>query len=155
MADVYRPNVDYTLATQITSPVSGKTAFIPSWQWTTEAGVPFGTASNPVVVSTGAGGAGLTAQDLRSGTAAKTSVASSASQVTILAAALTTRKGATITNTDANTLYLDSVTGVSATDYMVAVPPGGYYEVPFGWSGALFGIWAADGAGSALVREFT
>lgn len=29
--DVYRPNVDYTLATQVTSPVSGKMAFIPSY----------------------------------------------------------------------------------------------------------------------------
>lgn len=30
--DVYRLSVDYTLATQVTSPVSGKTAFIPSVQ---------------------------------------------------------------------------------------------------------------------------
>lgn len=37
--DVYRPNVDYTLGDQVTSPVSGKTAFVPSFKQVNSAGV--------------------------------------------------------------------------------------------------------------------
>jgi hypothetical protein len=38
--DVYRPNVDYTLAEQVTSPISGKTAFIPSMNLLGAGGTP-------------------------------------------------------------------------------------------------------------------
>ena len=43
--DVFRPNVDYTLASQVTSPVSAKTAFIPSYVAVTSAGSPVDTLS--------------------------------------------------------------------------------------------------------------
>lgn len=83
------------------------------------------------------------------------SVESGIASVTILAAN-TARKGATITNTDANALYLDLSGGTaSATSYSVAVAAAGYYEVPYGFTGLITGIWAADGTGAAKVTEFT
>lgn len=43
--DVYRPNVDYTLATQVTSPVSGKTAFVPTVSIADSGGTEFDFAA--------------------------------------------------------------------------------------------------------------
>lgn len=57
--DVYRLSVDYTLATQVTSPVSGKTAFIPAVALTNTSGTEVGTAANPLVVNTSGKAAGL------------------------------------------------------------------------------------------------
>lgn len=159
----YRPNVDLTAATEITvptSPVNSKTAFIPNTMLVDDTGEAIGTGDNPLVVSGGGGGGGGMTQSeflaaLRSPTGTKTAVASGITSVTILAANAN-RKGATITNTDANALYLDlSGATASSTSYTVAVATGGYYEVPFGYSGNITGIWAADGTGSALVTEFT
>lgn len=170
--DVYRLSVDYTLATQVTSPVSGKTAFVPKVQFY-GGGVPFdvaitaplGTqaiaasvAVTPATSSSWAVTGPLTSTeflaDLRSTTGAKTSVNSGTGSVTILASNAA-RKGATITNTDANVLYLDLSGGTaSSTSYSVPVSSAGFYTVPFGYTGAITGIWAADGSGAALVTEF-
>lgn len=54
--DVYRLSVDYTLATEIVSPISGKTCFIPAFAMTGTDGTPLGTDGNPLVVATGGGG---------------------------------------------------------------------------------------------------
>jgi len=129
--DVFRPNVDYTLATQVTSPVSGKTAFVPSVQ-----------------VVTPGGGVGPA-------TATVTSVASAATSTSIVAAN-TSRLGLSITNTDANALYLLIGGGTaSATNFSVALAANNYYELPFGFTGAITGIWAVDGGGAALVTEYS
>lgn len=91
---------------------------------------------------------------LRSTTGTKSAVNSGTSSVTILASNAN-RKGATVTNTDANALYLDLSGGTaSSTSFSVAIAANGYYEVPFGYTGLITGIWAADGAGQALVTEF-
>lgn len=131
---VYRPNVDYTMATEVTvatSPVNSKTAFIPAVQTV--------TASGGIGPATGT----------------TTSVDSTASPVTLLAAN-TSRQGATITNTDANTLYVLLGTGtVSATNFTVAIAANGYFEVPFKFTGAITGIWAVDGSGAAKITEVT
>ena len=83
------------------------------------------------------------------------SVDSGIESVTILAAN-TARKGAVIVNTDANVLYLDLSGGTaSATSYSYSVAANGYFEVPFGYTGLITGIWAADGTGAAKVTEFT
>lgn len=111
----------------------------------------------------GGGGGGLTQAQflasLRSGTGTKTSVNSGTTSVTILAANAN-RKGASISNTDANTLYLDLSGGTaSATSFTAAMGGGStlptYYEVPYGYTGAITGVWAVDGTGAALVTEFT
>lgn len=82
-------------------------------------------------------------------------VASSATPVLILAGSAD-RKGAIITNTDENALHLLLASGVvSTTNFTVLIASNGSYEVPFGFTGSIAGIWAADGAGSAMVTEFT
>lgn len=91
---------------------------------------------------------------LRASTGAKSSVNSGTSSVSILAANAN-RKGATIYNTDANVLYLDLSGGTaSATSCSVPVAAGAIHSVPFGYTGAITGVWASDGSGAALVTEF-
>jgi hypothetical protein len=88
-------------------------------------------------------------------TSAVTSVASAAADTTILAAN-TLRKGASVYNTDANPLQLLLSTGTaSATNFSVQIASNGYYEVPFGYTGIIKGIWTVDGAGAALVTEYS
>lgn len=86
-------------------------------------------------------------------TAASTTVASSTTSVAILAANAS-RKGATIWNASTATLFMDLDAAASAADYAAKLDPGGYYEVPFGFTGAISGIWSAAN-GSALIREFS
>lgn len=121
------------------------------------------TASPPVVRVTSptypmpvtGGGGGNPAGDGAANTGTSTQVASQATAITILAAN-TRRYGATVYNDDPNVLYLLLGTGtVSATVYTVQVPSLGYYEVPYGFTGIITGLWAADGAGSARVTELT
>jgi hypothetical protein len=143
----YRPNVDYTSASQVDE--GGHAAFIPKTEMSDATGTALGTAGNPLVVSATSGGAGGAT------TGTVFSVASSAASVSLLASNAN-RKGATITNTDANTLRLLLSAGTaSATNYTAPIASGGYYEVPFGFTGQIVGIWDADGAGVALMTELT
>lgn len=84
-----------------------------------------------------------------------TSVDSGIAAVTILAAN-TSRKGATIFNSDANALYiLMASTGtVSSSLNSGSIASGAYFNVPFGYTGLITGVWAGDGAGAAKVTEF-
>lgn len=87
-----------------------------------------------------------------------TSVASSATSVTILAENLK-RKGASIVNNSTAILYLklsnaDSDDADATTDHSVQLPTLSYYEVPFGYTGIIRGIWAAAN-GSANITEYT
>src|SRR5581483_7434320 len=88
-------------------------------------------------------------------TGTQTSVASSASSVTVLASNAKDR-GATVYNDSTQVLYLLLVTGgtASTTAYSVQIGAGAYYEVPFRYTGALIGIWASAN-GNARVTEFT
>lgn len=92
----------------------------------------------------------------KSATGTQTNVADSATSASLLAAN-TNRKGATVFNDSTAILYLLLVTGgtASATAFTIQIAAGGYYEVPFGYTGALIGIWASDTAGSARITEFT
>jgi hypothetical protein len=89
----------------------------------------------------------------RSRTGTLTNVSSSASNGTILASN-TAREGATIFNDSTAILYLKFGTTASATSYTVQVAAGGYYEVPFGYTGIIDGIWASAN-GNARVTEIT
>ena len=74
--DVFRPNVDYTLGTQVTSPVSGKTAFVPTVQGYT-GGTPFGvTIVGPLGVQAVADSAAVTSVQLPASLGIKTAAAS-------------------------------------------------------------------------------
>lgn len=82
------------------------------------------------------------------------SVNSSTSSASLLTVN-TSRKYAAIRNTDANVLYvlLDEGTA-SATNHTVALLSGDFFEVPSSYKGAIYGIWAGDGSGVALVTSF-
>jgi hypothetical protein len=80
-------------------------------------------------------------------------VAGSASSVTILAAN-GGRKGATVVNDSTVLLYLKLGTTASATDYTVKMAADQYYEVPFNYTGRIDGIWASA-TGNARITELT
>jgi len=85
---------------------------------------------------------------------ARTSVAGAAADTLILAANAS-RLGATVYNDSAATLYLSLGTAAaSLTDFTVKMVTDAYYEVPFGYTGQIRGIWASA-VGSARVGEIT
>lgn len=91
-------------------------------------------------------------------TGAQTSVASSASDGTILASNVS-RKGATIFNDSTALLYLLFASGTSsATNYSVQVPAGTQYTLDLFkggvYTGVIKGIWASAN-GNARVTELT
>lgn len=86
-------------------------------------------------------------------TATLTNVASSATNVTVLALN-TNRLGATIFNDSAQVLSIKLGATASATSFTMKIAAQGYYEVPFGYTGIIDGIWvSADG--NARVTELT
>lgn len=87
--------------------------------------------------------------------ATRTAVVSSATEVSLLALS-TARYGATVFNDCDKTLYLALGTvAASTSSYTCQIPAGGYYEVPFGFCGAIRGIWAAGPTGNAVITELT
>lgn len=168
--DVYRLSVDYTYAQQVTPALdTGKVAFVPYVQFYAGGTAfdvnitgPLGTkaiaaavAVTPATSSSWAVTGPLTAAQLTSTTAAFTSVNSGIVAVAILAANAN-RKGGLIVNTDVNALYLDmSVGSAAATRLVKVLAQNETWEIPFGYTGPLSGIWAADGSGAALITELT
>jgi hypothetical protein len=86
-------------------------------------------------------------------TPAQTTVAASASSVSILASN-TSRIGATIFNDSTVTMYLIMGTPASTTSYSVQINPNGYFELPYGYTGAVAGIWGSA-TGNARITELT
>ena len=89
-------------------------------------------------------------------TATLANVAGSASSVTLLAANAE-RLGATIVNDSTAILYVKFGSAATTTSYTVmlagtASSIAAYYEVPFGYTGIITGIWASA-TGSARVTE--
>lgn len=89
----------------------------------------------------------------KANTASLTTQAASATSVTVLASNAA-RLGATVLNDGNADLYLKFGATASTTDFTVKIPPNGYYEVPFGYTGILDGIWSAA-SGTARVTELT
>lgn len=98
-------------------------------------------------------------QFVKPATGTVTSVAGSASSVTLLAAN-TARKGATITNDSSALLYVKLAASAASTSAYTVVlagaasAPFAYFEVPFGYSGEIRGIWASA-TGNGRVTELT
>jgi hypothetical protein len=112
---------------------------------------------NPTVAGGNAGNSatGLPVTATVSSGSAVTRVVSSATDVIILAEN-TARRGASVYNSDANALRLLLAAGTSsATNFSVEMASNTYFEVPFGYTGALKGIWTAVGAGAAQVTEYS
>jgi hypothetical protein len=108
----------------------------------------FWQTTQPVSIATT-----VTTKQTTSSTGTTTSVASSASNVTLLASN-TNRLGATVYNESTQVLYLKLGATASATSYTLQVAGGGYYEVPFSYTGQIDGIWASAN-GNARVTELT
>lgn len=93
-----------------------------------------------------------------SGTATLSTVAGSASSVTILAAN-TSRKMAAVFNDSthaAAVLYLSFGSTASTTNYTVQIASGSYYEFPTPiYTGVVDGLWSSNTTANARVTEFT
>lgn len=60
-----------------------------------------------------------------------------------------------IYNNSTQVLYVNlGATATTTTAFVVALAAGAYYEVPFGYTGSVTGIWASAN-GSAQVTEIT
>lgn len=106
--------------------------------------------STGAAVSSGGGG-GATA----AGTATVTSVADSATSVT-LKALNASRLGLSIVNDSSARLYIKCGTTATVTDYTVSLGQHESWECPFGFTGRVDGIWETDpGTGAARVTEYT
>jgi hypothetical protein len=81
------------------------------------------------------------------------SVAASITSVTLLAAN-SVRKGAAIWNNSTANLYLEFGAAAATNAFTVRLSAGGYYEIPFTYTGQISGIWDSAN-GVALVREFS
>jgi hypothetical protein len=94
-------------------------------------------------------------KEQKSATGTQTQVADTASSTTILASN-SARLGASIQNDSSAALYLKMGTTASLTDYAVRLVQYSYFEVPYGYTGRIDGIWATDpGDGAARVTEYT
>ena len=80
-----------------------------------------------------------------------TNVSSSASSVPLLLEQ-PARLGATIMNDSTQVLYVKLGKVASTTSYTVQLATMTYYEVPFGYTGQIDGIWAAAN-GTARLTE--
>jgi hypothetical protein len=81
------------------------------------------------------------------------SVAASTSSITLLPSN-GTRLGATVYNDSSAFLYVKLGAVASTADYTIKLFPLSYYEVPYGYTGEIDGIWA-DVVGFARVGELT
>ena len=89
-----------------------------------------------------------------SSTATQTSVAGATSSTSLLASNAA-RLGATVYNDSTAILYLLLGSGTASTSaYSVQMAAGAYYEVPFGYTGAIKAIWASA-TGAARITEFS
>lgn len=89
----------------------------------------------------------------RPSTAAVTSVAASATSVTLLALN-TSRRDSSIYNDSSADLYIKLGTTASTTSFTVKLGAGEYYEVAFAYTGRIDGIWSSA-TGSARITELT
>ncbi|MDZ8139623.1 MAG: hypothetical protein RM049_30765 [Nostoc sp. DedQUE04] len=92
-----------------------------------------------------------------SGVATPTSVSVSTTMQTLIADN-PNRKGATIWNYSNAPLCIDFGSSASKTNFAYRIGAGGYYEIPFGYTGIVCGVWDDTGlilgtTGKALVRE--
>ena len=60
-----------------------------------------------------------------------------------------------VDNADETVLGVTFSATASSTDHTVQLTPGAYWETPFGFQGAINGVWASDQSGSARISEWT
>jgi hypothetical protein len=127
-----------------TQPVSGT-----FWQTTQPVSGTFWQSTQPVSIA-----AIVTTKETRAATTAVTSVNDSAANQTLLASNAN-RLGATIHNDSTVALYLKLGATASLTSFTVKMAADSYFEVPYGYTGIIDGIWASDASGAARITELT
>jgi len=146
-------------ANQGTSPwvtsVSGTVAVTQSTSpWIVAGGGTAGTPASGVVTVQGI--SGMTALQVvtnKATTSSVTSVASSATNVTLLSAN-PNRLFASIYNSSSKTVYIKLGTTASSSSFSIFLMPNSYWEVPVDWTGQIDAIWTAAN-GNALITELT
>jgi hypothetical protein len=89
----------------------------------------------------------------RATTVVDVSLASDTTSAQLLAANAN-RIGLTLTNTDANAVYVYFGTTAVATKFTVKIPADGYYEMPQPiYTGRIDALWAGNGSGSLIGTE--
>lgn len=92
---------------------------------------------------------------IKANTVATTQVADSAVAVTLLAANAA-RRGGSIFNDSTESMIILWGAGITLANWSVAMAPGGYIEIPFGYTGQIDAMWqAATATGEAKITEFT
>jgi hypothetical protein len=86
-------------------------------------------------------------------TATQSQIAGIATTTTLIASN-TARKGATIFNDSTSVLYVKLGATASTISFTVKLQAGDYYEVPFGYTGIIDGIWTTA-TGAARMTEIT
>ncbi len=111
------------------------------------------TMANSISVAVASDQGNVPTKEVRSASPTQSSVAGSATSVSLLASSAT-RLGATIYNDSSAALYLKLGSTASTTSFTVKLLQDDYYEVPFGYTGAIDGIWAsATGNARITVLE--
>ncbi|MEH2377616.1 MAG: hypothetical protein V7K27_01745 [Nostoc sp.] len=72
----------------------------------------------------------------------------------IILAANSNRKGATIWNDSTTNLFIQFGATATTSAFTAKLFAGGYYEIPFHYTGIISGIWSSVN-GNALVNELT
>lgn len=109
-------------------------------------------SSQPIVIASDQ--TVLPVKETRAATSAVTSVADTDSNTTLLASNAA-RLGATIYNESTVDLHAKLGATASLTSYTIKIAPSGYYEVPFGYTGVIDGIWTSNASGSARITELS
>lgn len=71
----------------------------------------------------------------------------------LLLPANSNRRGASITNAGTGDLYVNLGSTASAIDNVAMLVPNGYYEIPYAFTGEVWGVWTAA-IGNAQIDEF-
>ncbi len=111
------------------------------------------TASDRALVVSFSPNSPITTSQARPSTSVTSSVAGSATSVVLLPSN-SSRLGATVYNDSSALLYVKLGATASTTDYTIKLFPLSYYEIPYGYTGEIDGIWSAA-VGKARVDEFT
>lgn len=118
-----------------------------------DAGATAGSNTNGDYTQLSTDANGRTIITSKTATATLSNVAGSATSVTLIASN-TDRLGATIVNDSSVNLYVKFGSTASATSYTVKMVASAYYEVPYGYTGIITGIWDSA-TGNARVMEST
>ncbi len=117
-----------------------------------------GTAGSPatgvVTVQGITNGTAIPTSTTKSATGTATSVAAAGTAQT-LAALNASRLGISIYNESQQNLYVKLGSAATVSSYTVRLRGDAYYEVPYGYTGIITGIWDGTPAGSARITEMT